>query len=139
MEGVISYRPSIGKKNLQDAVKKLSFENTNQFIDFAVMNYLAAKSDPKVGKLVADLVEAIYEHAPLNFRKTTPREHQEIMEKVKQIRSGRLKEVQVHPIHNPKAEKPMLLKDGLYLKDNPKKLHAMVLREKRSSYGKRSR
>ena len=98
MEGVISYRPSIGKKKLQDAVKNLSFENTNQFIDFAVMNYLASKSDPKVGKLVADLVEAIYAHAPLKFRKPTAQEHSEIMEKMRQIKSGRLKETRVHPI-----------------------------------------
>ena len=99
MEGVISYRPSIGKKKLQDAVKKLSFENTNQFIDYAVMNYLAAKSDPKVGKLVSDLVEAVYAHAPLRFRKPTPSEHREIMEKRKLIKSGRSKEIRMRPIN----------------------------------------
>jgi hypothetical protein len=98
MEGVITYRPSIGKKKLQEAVKKLSFENTNQFIDFAVMNYLAAKSDPKVGKLVAGLVEAVYKNSPLKFRKTTPKEHEEIMERVKEMKNGKLKEVRVHPI-----------------------------------------
>ena len=98
MEGVITYRPSIGKKKLQDAVKKLSFDNTNQFIDFAVMNYLAAKTDPKVGKLVAELVEAIYNHSPLKFRKPTTQEHREIMERVKELKNGKLKEVQVHPI-----------------------------------------
>lgn len=98
MEGIISYRPSIGKKKLQDAIKELSFENTNQFIDFAVMNYLASKSDPKVGKLVADLVEAIYAHAPLKFRKTTLQEHGEILDKAKQINSGKLKEVRMHSI-----------------------------------------
>ncbi len=98
MEGVITYRPSIGKKKLQEAVKKLSFENTNQFIDFAVMNYLAAESDPKVGKLISDLVEAVYKHAPLKFRKPTPKEHREIMDRVKDMKAGRLKEIQVHPI-----------------------------------------
>ena len=98
MDGVITYRPSIGKKKLQDAVKKLSFENTNQFIDFAVMNYLAAKSDPKVGKLVAELVEAVYKHSPLKFRKTTSKEHREIMSRVKDMKIGKLREIQVHPI-----------------------------------------
>ena len=98
MEGVISYRPSIGKKKLQDAVKKLSFENTNQFIDFAVMSYLAGNADPKIGKLMTDLVEAVYQHAPLKFRKPTLQEHQEIMEKVKQLKAGKIKGVRMHPI-----------------------------------------
>lgn len=62
------------------------------------MNYLAAKSDPKVGKLVAELVEAVYKHSPLKFRKPTPQEHREIMGQVKDLKRGKLKEVQVHPI-----------------------------------------
>lgn len=99
MEGVISYRPSIGKKKLQSAIKDLSFENTNQFIDFAVMNYLASKSDPKVAKMVSDLVEAVYRHAPLKFTKPTPKEHKEIMERVKDLKSGKRTEVEMHPIH----------------------------------------
>lgn|GEM_PF-1713854 len=35
---------------------------------------------------------------PLKFRKTTPQEHRGMMEQVKQIKSGQLKEVRVRPI-----------------------------------------
>jgi hypothetical protein len=83
MEGVISYRPSIGKKKLLEAVEKLDFANTNQFIDLAVMTALASKEDPKVRKLMADLAWAIYRDAPLRFTKPTPQEDREIRGRLK--------------------------------------------------------
>jgi hypothetical protein len=97
MERVISYRPSIGKKKLVEVAKELSFANTNQFVDSAVLNYLASKTNPKVGRLVAELVEAVYKNAPLKFRKPTAKEHKEIMARYKEMKSGAVKGIEVHP------------------------------------------
>ena len=95
MEGVISYRPSIGKKKLLEAVEKLDFDNTNQFIDFAVMTALSVKDDPHVRKLMADLAWAVYKHAPLRFGKPSPREDREIRERVKKGKFVTMKRIKV--------------------------------------------
>ncbi len=96
MEGVISYRPSIGKKKLVQAVEKLHFGNTNQFIDFAVMSALASKDNPKVQKLIAELAAVIYRSAPLRFEKPTAREEKEIRSRYAEMKKG--KSVAMHPI-----------------------------------------
>ena len=96
MEGVISYRPSIGKKKLMEAVEKLHFDNTNQFIDFAVMSALVSRENPKVKKLMAELAEAIFKNAPLRFGKPTAQEDQEIRRRYAEMKKG--KSVVMHPI-----------------------------------------
>jgi hypothetical protein len=89
MEGVISYRPSIGKKKLTEAVEKLHFDNTNQFIDFAVMSALVSRENPKVKKLLGELAGVIYRSAPLRFTKPTPREDKEIRRRLAEMKKGR--------------------------------------------------
>ncbi len=89
MEGVISYRPGIGKKKLMKAVEQLHFDNTNQFIDFAVMSALASRENPKVQKLMADLAEVIYQNAPLRFAKPTAREDKEIRLRFAEMKKGK--------------------------------------------------
>lgn len=96
MEGVISYRPSMGKKKLMQAVEKLHFDNTNQFIDFAVMNTLISKDSPKVQKLISELAAAIYKDAPLRFTKPTPKKDKEIRLRYAEMKKG--KAVVMHPI-----------------------------------------
>jgi hypothetical protein len=96
MEGVISYRPSMGKKKLMQAVEKLHFDNTNQFIDFAVMNTLVSKDSPKVQKLISELAAVIYKGAPLRFTKPTPKEDKEIRLRYAEMKKG--KSVVMHPI-----------------------------------------
>jgi hypothetical protein len=96
MEGVISYRPSIGKKKLIQAVEKMPFDNTNQFIDFAVMSALLSKDDPKVQKLMAELAAVIYRSAPLHFTKPTVKEDKEIRDRYEEMKKG--KSVVMHPI-----------------------------------------
>jgi hypothetical protein len=91
MEGVISYRPSIGKKKLLKVVERLDFDNMNQFIDYAVMTALSSKDDPRVRKLMADLAWAVYHHAPLRFRRPTPQEDREIRERLKKGKFVRMK------------------------------------------------
>lgn len=46
----------------------------------------------------ADEKRALYGFSPLKFRKATAKEHEGIMEKVKLLKQGKLKEVQVHPV-----------------------------------------
>ena len=96
MEGVISYRPSIGKKKLMQAVEKMPFENTNQFIDFAVMSTLVSKERPKVQKLISELAAVIYRRAPLRFTKPTAQEDKEIRSRYAEMKKG--KSVVMHPI-----------------------------------------
>lgn len=89
MESVISYRPSIGKKKLIQAVEQLHFDNTNQFIDFAVMSALASKDDPKMRKLMAELAAVIYQNAPLRFTKPNRQEDEEIRGRHAEMKSGK--------------------------------------------------
>lgn len=96
MEGVISYRPSMGKKKLMEAVEKLHFDNTNQFIDFAVMSALMSRDNPKVKKLMAELAGVIYQNAPLRFVKPTPREDKEIRRRFAEMKKG--KSITMHPL-----------------------------------------
>ena len=96
MEGVISYRPSIGKKKLMQAVEKLHFDNTNQFIDFAVMSTLVSKDSPKVKKLLSELAAVVYKSAPLRFTKPTAKEDKEIRARYAEMKKG--KSVVMHPI-----------------------------------------
>jgi hypothetical protein len=96
MEGVISYRPSIGKKKLMEAVEQLHFDNTNQFIDFAVMSALVSRENPKVKKLMAELAGVIYQNAPLRFTKPTSQEDKEIRHRFAEMKKG--KSVTMHPI-----------------------------------------
>jgi hypothetical protein len=96
MEGVISYRPSIGKKKLMQAVEKMPFDNTNQFIDFAVMSALVSRENPKVQKLISELAAVMYKSAPLRFTMPTPQEDKEIRSRYAEMKKG--KSVVMHPI-----------------------------------------
>jgi hypothetical protein len=96
MEGVISYRPSIGKKKLIQAVEKMPFDNTNQFIDFAVMSALVSRENPKVQKLMSELAGVIYRNAPLRLTKPTAKEDKEIRHRYAEMKKG--KSVTMHPI-----------------------------------------
>lgn len=110
MEGVISYRPSIGKKKLIQAVEKTPFDNTNQFIDFAVMNTLVSRGNPKVLKLMAELAAVLYRSAPLRFTKPTAREDKEIRHRFAEMKKGR--SITMRPLKfraaNAKEEREML-------------------------------
>ncbi len=96
MEGVISYRPSIGKKKLVEAVGKMSFDNTNQFIDFAVMSALVSRENPKVKKLISELASVIYQTSPLRFTKPTAVEEREIRRRFSEMKGG--KSIRMRPI-----------------------------------------
>lgn len=96
MEGVISYRPSMGKKKLMQAVEKLHFDNTNQFIDFAVMSTLVSKDSPKVQKLISELAAVVYKNAPLRFTKPTAKEARDIRARYAEMKKG--KSITMHPI-----------------------------------------
>jgi hypothetical protein len=83
VEGVISYRPRMGKSKLEKLVKtKLHYRSVNQFIDHAVSKTLSEEfgSHP-LAKKISDLVyKVVAEHAPLQFVKATAREAKEIEE-----------------------------------------------------------
>ena len=81
MEGVISYRPRMGKHKLENLVKnKLHYKSINQFIDHAVAQALNEQFGPHpLAKKIADIVyRAVTEHAELNFIKPTAEETKEI-------------------------------------------------------------
>jgi transcriptional regulator with XRE-family HTH domain len=47
---------------------------------------------------VTDLLKPVDLTQPLRLAKPTPKEHKEIMDRVKEMKTGKLKEAQVHPI-----------------------------------------
>jgi len=81
MEGVISYRPRMGKSKLESLVKnKLHYKSVNQFIDHAVSKTLQEEfGDNPLAKKIADLVyKVVSEHSELKFVKPTSEEADEI-------------------------------------------------------------
>lgn len=92
MEGVISYRPKMGKRKLEHLVKnKLRYRTLNQFIDHAVARTLSEEfgSHP-LAKKIADLVyQMVADHAELRFVKPTPEEAREIEELAKKALTSR--------------------------------------------------
>src|ERR1700722_5756557 len=92
MEGVISYRPRMGKRKLENLVKnKLHYRTLNQFIDHAVARALQDEfgSHP-LAKKIADLVyQMVADHAELRFVKPTPEEAHEIEELTQKALAGR--------------------------------------------------
>jgi hypothetical protein len=103
MEGVISYRPRMGKAKLKElVVKKLHYDNINQFIDHAVGQTLEVElnvtGDPKTRKMVAEVAEVIYKYAPLKFVKPTKRESDEIRAKAERVLSGKVKGIPIEQI-----------------------------------------
>jgi hypothetical protein len=81
MEGVISYRPRMGKHKLESLVKsKLHYKSINQFIDHAVAKALHEEfGHHPLAKRIADIVyKAVADHAPLQFVKPTAEEAVEI-------------------------------------------------------------
>lgn len=83
MEGVISYRPRMGKKKLEALVRsKLHYKSINQFIDHAVAKALQEEfGHHPLAKKIADIVyKAVADHAPLKFVKPTYEETREIEE-----------------------------------------------------------
>ena len=91
MEGVISYRPRMGKRKLEHLVKtKLRYRSINQFIDHAVARTLNEEfgSHP-LAKKIADLVyQMVADHAELRFTKPTPEETREIEELTQKAMAG---------------------------------------------------
>ncbi len=101
MEGVISYRPRMGKAKLKNlVVKKLRYDNINQFIDHAVGQALQAElnGDPRIRKMVAEVNEAIYKYVPLKFAKPTARESEEIKAKANRVLSGKVRGIPAEEI-----------------------------------------
>jgi hypothetical protein len=81
MEGVISYRPRMGKRKLESLVKsKLHYKSINQFIDHAVAKALREEfGHHPLARRIADIVyKAVADHAPLQFVKPTVQESEEI-------------------------------------------------------------
>lgn len=81
MEGVISYRPRMGKRKLENLVKnKLHYKSINQFIDHAVAQALNEEfGHHPLAKKIADIVyRAVADHAELTFIKPTTDEAREI-------------------------------------------------------------
>ncbi len=81
MEGVISYRPRMGKRKLENLVKnKLHYKSINQFIDHAVAQTLNEEfGHHPLAKKIADIVyRAVADHAELTFLKPTAEEAKEI-------------------------------------------------------------
>jgi DNA gyrase/topoisomerase IV subunit B len=81
MEGVISYRPRMGKSKLESLVKnKLHFKSVNQFIDHAVTKALQEEfGHHPLAKKISDLVyKVVSEHSELKFVKPSARETAEI-------------------------------------------------------------
>ena len=91
MEGVISYRPKMGKKKLEALVKtKLHYKSINQFIDHAVAQALQEQfGHHPLAKRIADIVyKAVADHAPLRFVKPTPEEAGEIEASTRRAQSA---------------------------------------------------
>lgn len=83
MEGVISYRPRMGKSKLESLVKnKLHYKSVNQFIDHAVTKTLQEEfGHNPLAKKIADLVyKVVSEHSELKFVRPTSEESAEIEE-----------------------------------------------------------
>jgi hypothetical protein len=81
MEGVISYRPRMGKRKLESLVKsKLHYRSINQFIDHAVSKALHEEfGHHPLAKKIADIVyKAVADHAELKFTRPTGDEAREI-------------------------------------------------------------
>jgi DNA gyrase/topoisomerase IV subunit B len=81
MEGVISYRPRMGKKKLEGLVKKkLHYKSVNQFIDHAVTKTLQEEfGHNPLAKKISDLVyKVVSEHSELKFVKPSAEETAEI-------------------------------------------------------------
>lgn len=96
MESTINYKPSIGKKRFNEAVKEFHFTNSEQFLDFTVNVALLSTHDPKAKKLMAELANVIYKTAPLRFTKPTAQEDKEIRHRFQEMKKG--KAVVMHPI-----------------------------------------
>ncbi len=80
-EGVVSYRPRMGKSKLEHIVKnKLHYKNVNQFIDHAVTKTLQEEfGHHPLAKKISDLVyRVVAEHSELKFSKPTMSEAEEI-------------------------------------------------------------
>jgi DNA gyrase/topoisomerase IV subunit B len=81
MEGVVSYRPRMGKSKLESLVKnKLHYKSVNQFIDHAVTKALQEEfgHDP-LAKKIADLVyKVVSENLELKFTRPSAKEAEEI-------------------------------------------------------------
>jgi len=83
MESVISYRPKMGKRKLENLVKtKLHYRSINQFIDHAVSKALHEEfgQNPLAQKIADIVYRAVADHAPLKFVKPTTDEAKEIEE-----------------------------------------------------------
>lgn len=81
MEGVVSYRPRMGKSKLEHLVKnKLHYKSVNQFIDHAVTKTLQDEfGNHPLAKKIADLVyKVVSEHSELKFVKPSANEAAEI-------------------------------------------------------------
>ena len=81
MEGVISYRPRMGKSKLENLVKKkLHYNSVNQFIDHAVTKTLQEEfGHNPLAKKISDLVyKVVSEHSELKFVKPSAEETAEI-------------------------------------------------------------
>jgi hypothetical protein len=81
MEGVISYRPRMGKSKLESLVKnKLHYKSVNQFIDHAVSKTLQEEFGHNLlAKKISDLVyKVVSEHSELKFIKPSAKESAEI-------------------------------------------------------------
>jgi DNA gyrase/topoisomerase IV subunit B len=92
MEGVISYRPRMGKRKLESLVKnKLHYRTLNQFIDHAVARALQEEfgSHP-LAKKIADMVyQMVADQSELRLTKPTPEETREIEEIAQRALAGR--------------------------------------------------
>jgi hypothetical protein len=81
MEGVVSYRPRMGKRKLENLVKnKLHFKSVNLFIDHAVTKTLQEEfGHHPLAKKIADLVyKVVSEHSELKFVRPSAEEATEI-------------------------------------------------------------
>jgi len=88
MEGVISYRPRMGKSKLESLVKnKLHYKSVNQFIDHAVTKTLQEEfGHHPLAKKISDLVyKVVSEHSELKFVKPSTAEAAQIEEIVQRI------------------------------------------------------
>jgi uncharacterized protein (DUF2132 family) len=81
MEGVVSYRPRMGKSKLENLVKnKLHYASVNQFIDHAVTKTLQEEfGHNPLAKKISDLVyKVVSEHSELKFVRPSAKESAEI-------------------------------------------------------------
>ena len=86
MEGVISYRPGMGKSKLEVLVKKkLHYKSVNQFIDQAVTRALHNEIQPHsvASKIAHEVEKAVLKYVPLKFTKASAGESKEIARIVK--------------------------------------------------------